>query len=135
MTGEQTAVTVRTADLGPLLGQWDPETRTIWLHHDLTPAERRCTLAHELVHALRGDERCATDILTERQEATVRRLTAEILIPLPRLTEALRWCRDDHELAEELEVDLDTVIARRESLTPAEIDLLQTLIARLERAA
>lgn len=117
------------------MGEWDHDTRTIWLHHTLTPAQRRCTLAHEFIHAIRGDRACPNKVLDARQENTVRRLTAQLLVPLPRLANALRWSRDDRELAEELNVDVDTVRARREHLTTQEIAQLQELIERLEQAA
>lgn len=32
--------------------------RKIWLAKDLTQVERRCTLAHELIHIDRGDQGC-----------------------------------------------------------------------------
>jgi Zn-dependent peptidase ImmA (M78 family) len=127
---------VRCADLGDdLMGEWDPDTMTVWLHRDLSAAQLRCTLAHELVHAMRGDERCRDGVLDARQEAAVRRLTARLLIPVPRLAAALAWTHDEHELAAELHVDLDTLHARREHLTAAERTELLDLIARTERAA
>lgn len=129
-------VVVRCADLGDdLMGEWVQDTMTIWLDHRLTPAQRRCTLAHELVHAMRGDRRCEDSVLNARQEAAVRRLTARLLVPLPRLAAALAWTQDEHELAAELHVDLDTLHARREHLTADERAELLDLIARTERAA
>ena len=100
-----------------MLGCWDPDTRTIYLQPGLDQRERRSTLTHELVHAIRGDEPCATTELELRQEATVELAAAQLLIPLDDLTSALRWCRDEVELAEDLWVDEALVRTRLENLT------------------
>ena len=100
-----------------ILGLWEPGIRTIYLSPDLDQAERRSTLAHELVHAVRGDTPCATSVLELRQEAIVEAAAAELLIPLDTLTTALRWCRDEAELAEDLWVDEGIVRTRLANLT------------------
>lgn len=135
MTTAPDRIEIRTRDLGDLAGAWDPDTRTIWLHHDLTGAEYRSTLAHELVHALRGDERCATHELNERQEALVDRIAATLLVPLDQLVDGLRWCYSDRELAEYLSVDLDTVRTRLTRLTDAETAYINARLDSIERAA
>ena len=122
-------------DLGDLFGAWDPDTRIIWLHHDLTQAERRSTLAHEIIHALRGDEPCADSVLDHRQELVVSRIAARILISLESFAAALSVCRNDHELAEELNVDIDTIPAMWDSLTRAEVEYVESLMLVIEEAA
>lgn len=129
-------VRIRTTDLGPnLLGEWDPNSRTIWLHRELTPPQRRCTLTHELVHALRDDEGCHDDVLDARQETVVRKITARLLISVDQLAEHIAWTVEHSELAEDLDVDLDTLYDRLRWLTPAEIEQVEARIARIERAA
>lgn len=129
-------VRIRTADLGPdLLGEWDPNTRTIWLHRDLSPAQRRCTLAHELVHAMRDDEGCHDDVLDAHQETVVRKITARLLISADALADRIAWTLEHSELAEDLAVDVATLYDRLRWLTPAEIEQIEMRIARIERAA
>lgn len=133
--GEVGPVTIRTADLGTVDGVWDPDTRTIWLHQDLTPAQRRCTLAHEVIHAARGDEKCADHVLTARQERLVDEIAARLLIPLGALADAL--ATDPHEMAlcDALHVDVPTLTARLRYLTAEEVVHLQTRIQRIEHVA
>ena len=117
----------RAADLGisvvfmPLadgvLGCWDRDARTIYLSPDLDQAERRSTLTHELVHAVRGDEPCVSTVLELRQESIVEAEAARLLIPLVDLAAALLWCQDEAELADELWVDETLVRARLEGLS------------------
>lgn len=122
-------------DLGDLAGAWDPDTRIIWLHHDLTHPERRSTLAHELVHALRGDEACLDPILGARQEKSVDRVAVRLLVTLDQFADALSWCLDDRELAAELCIDRAMVQAMRESLTADEIAYVESRLALIERSA
>lgn len=118
-------VVVRTCPLpGDLLGLWDEATRTVWLHDDLTSAERRSTLVHELVHAERGDVPCGDDALDARQEARVEREAARRLLPIDVLADVVTWAVDPHEAAAELDVDVDVLTARLSSLTRAEQELL-----------
>ena len=124
---------IRVADLGDLLGAWDPDTGVIWLHHDLTQAELRSTLAHEQIHAERGDQACCTAWHEARQEREVAQLAARRLIPLERLAEALLWTLDEHELADELWVDVQTVRDRLAGLSPAEQEELDRLVWEAER--
>lgn len=109
-------------------GEVDFEEQTVTLAHGLTQAERRCTIAHETQHILRGP---APEHLRQREEQAVDRAAAQLLIPLEALVEALLWSYDEHEVAEELWVDVDTVRARLANLTAAEQRLL---LVRLEAA-
>ncbi|MGE2714226.1 ImmA/IrrE family metallo-endopeptidase [Mycolicibacterium litorale] len=88
--------------------------------------ERRCTVAHELVH----DERRvfpAVPALRAREEALVERTAARRLIALPDLVDALRACssRHAHDLADHLWVDLPMLEARMNALDPVEIAELE----------
>ncbi|GAB2646053.1 hypothetical protein GCM10027169_12720 [Gordonia jinhuaensis] len=82
-------------------------------------AQRRSTLAHELVH----DERRVfpTDrVLRAREELTVERIAARRLIALDHLVDVLRWTRSTGEVAAELWVDVPMLQALGRSLTDAE---------------
>ena len=111
------------------LGAWDPETGTIWLAHGLTQTERRSTLAHEMVHAERGDEPCGYELADHKQERSVDRIASRRLIQLEHLAEALAWAQDEWEVAEALWVDVDTVRTRIEHLTEDERDHIERRIA------
>lgn len=94
---------------------WD--SQTITLRPGLTQAQRRSTLAHELVHVERGT---FPDIAEAKEEAAVSREAARRLIPWDRLQEACKWTQNVHELADELWVDEQTVRARLLYLHPSE---------------
>jgi Zn-dependent peptidase ImmA (M78 family) len=123
-------LTIRTAALpDPLMGLWDQRTRTVWLDSRLTPVERRCTLAHELVHAERGDVPCGDPALDARQETRVEREAARRLLPLARLAEVLRWSPDLREAAAELDVEVGVLELRLASLDDTERAALSTSAA------
>lgn len=102
-------------------GEVDFEAQTVTIAHGLTQAERRCTIAHETQHILRGP---APAYLEAREERAVNEAAARLLIPVEALAEALLWSYDEHEVAEELWVDVDTVQARLAGLTADEQQLL-----------
>ena len=109
-------------------GRWYPELGVIMISERLNQAERRCTLTHELVHRMRGDEHISDDLANHRQEKACHRAVARILIPFPTLLAALTYDRDPQELADELWVDLETLQARICSLTPVESASLREVI-------
>jgi hypothetical protein len=96
----------------------------IWICKRLNQAQRRSTLAHELLHIERGlppnDPRGLA-----REEKLVSALAARRLIALPDLIEALRWTREPAELADALWVDVDTIRSRMSSLDPIEVAQLE----------
>lgn len=82
-------------------------------------AQRRCTLAHELVH----DERRVfpvEPVLRAREEESVERIAARRLIELEQLVDVLRWTRSTSEMAAELWVDVPMLCALVRSLTDDE---------------
>lgn len=69
--------TVHYSDLpGTLRGVWDPDGPRILLRRRLTGAQRASTLAHEIIHARRGDRGCQA----ASTEQYVDELAARILI-------------------------------------------------------
>lgn len=133
--GEVRPVAVKIGDLGHHDGLWDPDTRTIWLHHDLNPVQRRCTLMHEVIHAARGDEKCADHVLTARQERLVSEIAARLLVPLDALADALVHSSSEVALCEALEVDADTLAARLTTLTVDERRFLREHLEKVEHVA
>ncbi|WP_256970899.1 ImmA/IrrE family metallo-endopeptidase [Cellulomonas iranensis] len=86
------------------------------LHPDQSQAQRRCTLAHELAHIELGH----VGGCTPAQEREVRALVARRLVPDDALLAAWRWTRHPRELADELGVDVATVLDRLAGLDEAE---------------
>lgn len=98
---------------------------TIEVNRHMLSDERRCTIAHELVH----DERRIFPIdrvLRAREELRVERIAARRLIALDRLVDALVWSRRTEEVAEELWVDVPMLVALVQSLTDRERDWIDT---------
>lgn len=101
-------------------GLYRHQTRTIALRRGLTQAQARCTLAHELIHAERGDVALTESALNARQELIVEREAARRLISLEALADAVRWSCHPADVAEVLHVDAGTLRARLAGLTEAE---------------
>lgn len=89
----------------------------IRLDKRLLQVERRCTLAHELVHLEAGEGRACTP----SREREVNQIAAARLISLEALVKAARWARGPLELAEELWVTPLMLEARCETLTASEL--------------
>lgn len=114
------------------LGCYDSSSNVVWLDDRLTPAERRCTLEHELVHAERGDTALPDRVANAKQEQLVHREASRRLIPIDQLGDALRWTIEARELAECLEVDLATLQTRLNALGAAERAYLEEIASRRE---
>ena len=111
-------VTYPNGDNG-CLGRWTQDG--IQIEASSSQRERRCTLTHELVHVERGP--VPRDLhFAMREEETVDRISAERLIELDRLVDVIAWnrYRIDDEAAEELWVDLPTLLTRVRNLTDDE---------------
>lgn len=111
---------MRFADLPDgLLGYTDLARGVIVLDRSLTQVERRCTLTHELEHVHRGPI-SADPCLAAREEAVIDRIAARRLVSLRDLVEALMWSDNEHEVADELWVDVPTLRTRIADLAAAE---------------
>lgn len=101
-----------------ILGYTDHEIGEVVLARGLTQAERRCTIAHETQHVLRGP---VPAYLRPREEARVDREAARMLLPdIAVIAETLAWAHTVEEAAEELWVDVDTLRCRLRTLHPSE---------------
>lgn len=101
----------------------------IVMNPDQLQVERRCTLAHELAHIELGHTGGCSSV----GEAAARRLAARWLIRMDDLVDAYRWAEALEEVADCLWVDVDTLRARLDSLTPDETARLVHLYRETER--
>lgn len=99
-------------------------TQRVEIASDLLQRERRSALSHELVHLERGP--CGG--CSAREEQAVQAESARRLIPFADLVEALLWTQDEWELAEELWVDVDTVLVRLQMLSAGERAIIEARI-------
>lgn len=130
-------VIVGYVELDNGVGWWEPDERVILLDRRLDRVARRCTLAHELEHALANDAACtgtADDpYFTTVMEARASVRAARKLIPIDALADAVVLHNDHDELmAAHLDVDLGTLDIRRLSLTPDERHHLRRRLDRLD---
>lgn len=118
------------------LGVTDHDARTITLTEGMTQAQRRCTIAHEVEHAVAGP---VLETHREREERRVEAVAARRLLPDPHeVADALVWARGDLTVAaDELWVDEATLRARLDAkhLHPAERAVIVRRINALEVGA
>jgi predicted transcriptional regulator len=105
-------------------------TQTVYLRDDLSQAERRAVLLHELEHLAHGP---AVKGYVDQDEIQTQERAARWLLPLETLADAMVWANDEHELADELWVDVATVRARLASLTDQETLALNQRLDAAER--
>lgn len=111
-------ITLHWADLPEgILGFTDFKAGSITLTVGMTQAERRCVLDHELVHVERGP---APAWFQAREERLVDEISARRMIPFDSLVQAMLWSLDDHQIADELWVDVETVRNRLSALDDEE---------------
>lgn len=107
-----------TNDLPP--GRWGLTRHSemrILINDGLDVEERRCTIAHETGHALRGPR---STCRRHAEESLVDRQAARLLLPsVKKIAWSLSWHRADHELAaKDLWVDEKMLHARLSTLAP-----------------
>lgn len=91
--------------------------RAVWLRAGMSQVQRRCTIAHELVHLRRQHRGCQPPAV----EAAVRREVARRLLPdVHHLAEELAWAHSMAEAADALWVTRQVLGDRLEALHPAE---------------
>lgn len=100
-----------------ILGFTDYTRCAVVLTKDMTQAERRCTIAHEVEHIERGPAHPSHRAWDERE---VDKAVARKLIGIRDLGEALAWTSCEHQIADELWVDVATLRARLAHLHPSE---------------
>lgn len=130
--GELEGITLAVMRLPAGRAWWMPDVDGVVLDDRLDRVGRRCALAHELEHIRRGDRHIvgtANDPwFRRRAERHADTAAARRLIPLPVMIDALRWTNDDRELAEILDVDLDTLRCRSADLTSDECAAIEAAL-------
>jgi hypothetical protein len=119
---------------GDLLGT--VEWPVIALRADSSPAQRRCTLCHELVHLERGIWDCGP--WADREERAVHSEVALRLIPLQALADAvaeLGGTEPRGALAGQLDVDGETLDLRLAELDRRERAVIRARVGSAWRAA
>lgn len=116
----------------PMTGRLLGELRypIIALRAGTSAAQRRCTLAHELVHLERGVGDCG--IWAAREELHVHEVAARRLISFAALARALCECDGDGSpgaLAQLLDVDRQTLELRLARLTPREMADVRAMLS------
>jgi hypothetical protein len=112
--------TLRWAELPPgVMGETCHRTRTVTLALGMSQAERRCTIAHETEHILRGP---VLPHESRREELLIDHTVARLLVPdVHELVDALSWARGHLEsAADALWVDDYLLQVRLVTLTEAE---------------
>ncbi|MEL4153917.1 ImmA/IrrE family metallo-endopeptidase [Corynebacterium bovis] len=86
-------------------GWYHPTTRTISTRRGLSNAQYRSTLAHEIAHAIRGDNPTTHGWFNHHQETRADQWAAKFLITPSDFTAACAWARGRiNAIAEELDV-------------------------------
>lgn len=101
-------------------GRYYHRERVVVVRAGLLLREERSVLWHELVHARRGDARCAVDVLTARQEASVDREAARWAMPWPVLAWGLDRSAHLSDLVEAMKVTEQLVRVRLKTAHPVE---------------
>ena len=128
-------VHVGVHDIAPARAAWVDDAQVVFIDRRLSRVEGRSALAHEIAHIDLGHEPRGMAWFDTRQEREATALAARRLISVDRFVEAFLWCRDDRELAAELQVDVPTLRARREAFTATEVSRIEYRIATIETAA
>lgn len=111
---------------------------TIWLNPRLTPAGRRCTLAHELIHIERGIRHNLEPRLADREELAVDRTASHRLIPTDMLIDAIVWAQGQPTaagLAWETDTDAPTAAIRMRTVTADEAAAINRALDDLGQVA
>lgn len=114
----------------PHHGLWDADRRLVMLRDDLDPVAKRCTLAHEVVHAARGIPRHGMPPLVGViDEATAEVAAARLLICANDLITVALSGATLPEAAAHLHVDLQMLKARLRGLDPLEQAFIAAAVA------
>lgn len=129
--------TIRRRPLGDVIhAVLSVRHRLVLVDRGLSLVGWRCTVAHEVAHldAGHGDAELPP-LLIAKAEETVDRVAAKRLVSLDALLDANLWGRHPAEVADELDVDLDTLKVRVANLTQQEKDYINGRLADREDVA
>lgn len=128
-------VHIAVRDIAPARGAAFPDHHVILIDQRLTRTEGRCVLAHEVAHLDLGHRPTHIAHFDIRQEREAGVRAARLLITAEAFADALAWAQDERELAAELDVDVDTVMVRKATLSSDEIRIIEDRLASIEHAA
>jgi len=128
-------VQVELADLSPALAAVIPGESLILFSRELTPTQRRTSLAHEIAHLDLHHSPTPLQWFSRRQEAEADTLAVRRLITVAALADLVGWCATDAELAQQLQVSIHAIRLRRTTLSQAESAIVEARIACVEYAA
>ncbi len=123
--------------LDGLLGECDGVSEIV-LHPEQSERQKLCSCAHEVVHAERGDQPFPAGYPDADRRSILREryadeIAARRLVGLRHLAAVLAWAPDEYAVADELGVDVPTIVARIESLTDAEKDYIECRLQAAQR--
>lgn len=121
--------------IAPAHAVWEPGSDVILVDENITRAERRCALAHELAHMDVGDRPTDSCWFAAKQETAADKLAARRLIDYRDLAEVMRSCEDPREVAAELDVTINVLALRWRWLHPAERGYIAQVLSRREEVA
>lgn len=121
--------------IAPIRAMWAPGTDVILVDENISRAERRCALAHELAHIDAGDTETGLCWFANRQESAADKLATRRLIDAHDLAAALRWADDPREVAAELQVTVEMLALRWRWMAPWERALSWKSMIRRDAAA
>lgn len=110
-----------------VVGYYSRKENRIYIDPALSQGQLRSTLAHEMIHAERGDYASGNEWLDLKQELAVEREASRRLISIPELFHGARTCHSLEELAEYLVVDEEMLETRISMLTEAQAAQLKTI--------
>lgn len=122
-------------DISPARAAWVRDAQVVFIDRQLTRAEGRSALAHEIAHIDLAHEPRGLAWFDTRQEREADQLAARRLIPIEALADIFTWTRDDEAAAESLAVDVHTVRVRLAHLHPSERHHIEARIALIEHVA
>ncbi|WP_248582559.1 ImmA/IrrE family metallo-endopeptidase [Nocardioides sp. InS609-2] len=98
-------------------------------------ASKRSSLAHAVAHLDLGHCHETARFFNRQHEVEANQMAARRLISLPALADALCWTRDYHEIAGELDVDVELLKVRETHLHATERGYLRRAVSNLEASA
>ncbi|MCU1589238.1 MAG: hypothetical protein JWP11_494 [Frankiales bacterium] len=101
-------------------GRLYPKLSVILLDRRLGQAALRSTLAHDLAHWILDHDTCYDRRSGHRLEREAEAFAARWLVDIEQYVRALRWSSNDHEVADELWIDLPLLAAWRECMDEEE---------------
>jgi hypothetical protein len=123
--------------LDGLLGECDGAVEIV-LNPNQSERQKLCTCAHEVVHLERGDAPFPLGYPDAARQSIQREryadeIAARRLIGLRSLAAVLAWAPNEYTVADELGVDVPTVVTRIGTLTDAEKDYIECRQRAVER--